>query len=144
MLSGPCWSRFCRAARRGGAAGGVITGWWSAGGVSGGCGRVRRGGIWPGSTGTGRPSAAGTGAGSGDGTWVEVLDGPRRGCDEAGARAWTVAADATVVRAHQPAAGARHAPPPGTGPARLAVAVLSAPGGAGAEANHKNAGEPGR
>jgi transposase len=68
---------------------------------------------------------------SGDGTWVKVLDGPRRGCDEAGARARAVAADATVVRAHQPAAGARHAPPPGTGPARLAVAVLSAPGGAG-------------
>jgi len=36
-------------------------------------------------------------------------------------------ADATVVRAHQHAALARHAPPKDIDPARLAVAVLSAP-----------------
>jgi hypothetical protein len=38
-----------------------------------------------------------------------------------------VAADATVVRAHQHAAGARHAPPADVDPERLAVARLSAP-----------------
>jgi len=40
---------------------------------------------------------------------------------------WTVAADATVVRAHQHAAGARRDPPQDIDPARLAVAGLSAP-----------------
>jgi hypothetical protein len=45
------------------------------------------------------------------GTWEMILDRLRAGCDEVGGRAWTVAADATVVRAHQHAAGARHAPP---------------------------------
>jgi transposase len=64
---------------------------------------------------------------SGDGTWEQVLDALRAGCDEAKGRAWTVAADATVVRAHQHAAGARHAPPKDIGPQRLAVAALSAP-----------------
>ena len=44
---------------------------------------------------------------SGDGTWEMILDRLRAGCDEAGGRAWTVAVDATVVRAHQHAAGAR-------------------------------------
>jgi len=68
---------------------------------------------------------------SGDGTWEKILEELRRGCDEGEARAWTVAVDATVVRAHQHAAGARHAPPGDIDPARLAVAVLSAPGGAG-------------
>jgi transposase len=64
---------------------------------------------------------------SGDGTWEEVLDALRAGCDEAEGRAWTVAADATVVRAHQHAAGARHAPPKDIGLQRVAVAALSAP-----------------
>ncbi len=64
---------------------------------------------------------------SGDGTWEQILDALRAGCDEAERKAWTVAADATVVRAHQHAAGARHAPPRDIDPARLAVAVLSAP-----------------
>ena len=63
---------------------------------------------------------------SGDGTWEQVLDALRAGCDEAEGRAWAVAADATVVRAHQHAAGARHAPPKDIGPQRLAVAALSA------------------
>ena len=47
---------------------------------------------------------------SGDGTWEKILDRLRAGCDEAEGKAWTVAADATVVRAHQHAAGARHEP----------------------------------
>jgi len=33
------------------------------------------------------------------------------GCDEAEGKHWTVSADSTVVRAHQHAAGARHARP---------------------------------
>ena len=64
---------------------------------------------------------------SGDGTWEKILDGLRAGCDQAEGRAWTVAADATVVRAHQHAAGARHAPPGDIPAERLAVAVLSVP-----------------
>jgi transposase len=64
---------------------------------------------------------------SGDGTWETILDQLRAGCDEAAGQAWTVAVDATVVRAHQHAAGARHAPPADIDPARLAPAVLSAP-----------------
>jgi transposase len=65
---------------------------------------------------------------SGDGTWERILDALRAGCDqEAAAAAWTVAADATVVRAHQHAAGARHAPPRDIPAERLAVTELSAP-----------------
>ena len=63
---------------------------------------------------------------SGDRTWEQILDALRAGCDEAEGRAWTVAADATVVRAHQHAAGARHEPPKDIAPDRLAVAELSA------------------
>ncbi|GAB2452156.1 hypothetical protein GCM10027187_20450 [Streptosporangium sandarakinum] len=43
-----------------------------------------------------------------DGTWEQILDRLREGCDED--EGWTVSADSTVVRAHQHAAGARHAP----------------------------------
>jgi transposase len=64
---------------------------------------------------------------SGDGTWEMILDRLRAGCDEVQGRAWTVAADATIVAAHQHAAGARHLPPADVDPARLAVAALSAP-----------------
>jgi transposase len=64
---------------------------------------------------------------SGDGTWEMILGRLRAGCDEAEGAAWTVAADATVVRAHQHAAGARRAPPADIDPARLAPAALSAP-----------------
>jgi len=55
-----------------------------------------------------------------------ILGALRAGCDE-GARDWAVAADATVVRAHQHAAGARHRPPADVDPARLAPAQLSTP-----------------
>ena len=64
---------------------------------------------------------------SGDGTWEMILDRLRAGCDAAAGQAWTVAADATVVRAHQHAAGARREPPADIDPARLAPAALSAP-----------------
>ncbi|WP_221481390.1 IS5 family transposase [Actinomadura livida] len=46
-----------------------------------------------------------------DGTWERILDGLRAGCDEAEGEDWTVSADSTIVRAHQHAAGARHARP---------------------------------
>ncbi|MFI6910460.1 IS5 family transposase [Nonomuraea sp. NPDC050394] len=54
-----------------------------------------------------------------DGTWGKLLDGLRAGCDAAEGADWTVSVDSTVVRAHQHAAGARHAPPrlPGKGDA---------------------------
>ena len=55
------------------------------------------------------------------------LDRLRAGSDEASRQAWTVAADATVVRAHQHAAGARREPPADIDPKRLAPAALSAP-----------------
>ena len=64
---------------------------------------------------------------SADGTWEKVLVALRAGCDAAEGTAWTVAADATVVRAHQHAAGARHAPPRDVPAQRLAPAVLSVP-----------------
>src|SRR6266851_788820 len=64
---------------------------------------------------------------SGDGTWEKILDALRAGCDQAEGTAWTVAADATVVRAHQHAAGARREPPADVPAERLAVTVLSVP-----------------
>jgi transposase len=45
-----------------------------------------------------------------DGTWEQVLDALRAGCDEAEGGGWTVSAESTVVRAHQHAAGARKVP----------------------------------
>jgi len=70
---------------------------------------------------------------SGDGTWETILDGLRAGCDEAEGKTWTVAADATVVRACQHAAPRRD-PPEDIDPARLAVAGLSAPARTGGSA----------
>jgi transposase len=63
----------------------------------------------------------------GDGTWEKILDQLRAGCDEVHGQAWTVAVDATVVRAHQHAAGARRQPPADVAPARLATTELSTP-----------------
>jgi hypothetical protein len=59
--------------------------------------------------------------------WEKILDQLRTGCDQAEGRGWTVAADATVVRAHQHAAGARHRPPADIDSARLEAAGLSSP-----------------
>ncbi len=64
---------------------------------------------------------------SADGTWEQVLGALWAGCDEGAGAGWTVAVDATVVRAHQHAAGARRQPPADVDPARLAPVVLSAP-----------------
>ena len=45
------------------------------------------------------------------GTWAKILDVLRAGCDVAEGKDWAVSADSTVIRAHQHAAGARHALP---------------------------------
>ncbi len=63
---------------------------------------------------------------SADGTWEMILGALRAGCD-GGAADWAVAVDATVVKAHQHAAGARRQPPADVDPARLAPAELTAP-----------------
>ena len=63
---------------------------------------------------------------SADGTWQEILDRLRAGCDEAEGKDWTLSADSTVVRAHQHTAGARRA--------------LPATWSRGAAANDKNGG----
>jgi transposase len=44
-----------------------------------------------------------------DGTWEKILDALRVGADEDEGADWTVSADSTIARAHQHAAGARHA-----------------------------------
>ncbi len=54
-----------------------------------------------------------------DGVRAEVLDELRRGCDQGEGLDWTIGVDGTVVRAHQHAAGARHAPPPTMDPAMV-------------------------
>ena len=46
-----------------------------------------------------------------DGTLAGVLDALRCGADVAEGPDWTIGVDGAVVRAHQHAAGARHAPP---------------------------------
>jgi len=61
-----------------------------------------------------------------------ILDRLRAGCDEGAGQAWTAAADATVVRPHQHAAGARRAPSADVDSARLAPAVLATRCAAGA------------
>jgi transposase len=66
----------------------------------------------------------------GDGTWERILRELRRACDGR-EQEWIVAIDATVIRAHQHAAGARKAPPGDIDPARLAPATLSAPASTG-------------
>lgn len=45
-----------------------------------------------------------------DGTWEQILDLLRAGADEGEGAGWTVGVDSTIARAHQHAAGARHAP----------------------------------
>jgi transposase len=60
---------------------------------------------------------------SGDGTWERILDKLRAGCDADEGAEWTVGMDATVVRAHQHAAGARREPPKDIPPQRLAVTL---------------------
>jgi transposase len=70
---------------------------------------------------------------SGDGTWEQMLEVLRAGCDAEEGEEWIAAIDSTVVRAHQHAAGARHAPPTDIDPDRLAPVELPAPGHTGGE-----------
>jgi transposase len=62
---------------------------------------------------------------SGDGTWVLVLDGLRADSDADDADGWTVGVDATVIRVHQHAAGARKRPPVDVAAEVLAPTVLT-------------------
>jgi transposase len=62
---------------------------------------------------------------SADGTWEMILGRLRAGCDAGAGAGWMAAVDATVVRAHQHAAGARRRPPADVAAGRLAPAVLS-------------------
>jgi transposase len=96
--------------------------------------RTRAGCSWrdlPGVYGNGKTACNRHRRWSGDGTWEKILDGLRAGCDKGEGRDWVVAADATVVRAHQHGAGARRGPPADIDAARLAPAALSAPARAG-------------
>jgi transposase len=72
---------------------------------------------------------------SGDGTWEQILAALQTDCDQDEAAAWTVSVDSTVdstvVRAHQHAAGARHAAPKDIDADRLAPITLSRPRGSG-------------
>ncbi|MFP1628069.1 IS5 family transposase [Streptomyces sp. 5K101] len=68
---------------------------------------------------------------SADGTWERLLQRVQAEADAAGVVDWDVSVDSTSVRAHQHAAGARHAPPPVKG------------GSAGGQ-NRSDLGEPGR
>jgi transposase len=65
---------------------------------------------------------------SGDGTWVRVLDELRCDADVGEGSDWTVGVDAAVVRAHQHAAGARHAPPVDVDPEVVASTVVDTGG----------------
>jgi hypothetical protein len=53
-----------------------------------------------------------------------MLAGLRAGCDLQEGAQWTVGIDATVVRGHQHAAGARHAPPKDIPAQRLTALLL--------------------
>ena len=66
---------------------------------------------------------------SGDGTWEQVLDQLRIGADghDDGGE-WLLGVDATVIRAHHHAAGARKSPPKDVPSERLAPPVLEVVG----------------
>jgi transposase len=61
---------------------------------------------------------------SADGTWAMVLSELRRGADAGMGEEWALGVDATVVRAHHHAAGARHLPPKDVPAEVLAPTVL--------------------
>lgn len=58
---------------------------------------------------------------SGDGTWERLLRQVQAEADAAGQIDWDISVDSTAVRAHQHAAGARHAPPPAFAPSKGAA-----------------------
>jgi len=65
---------------------------------------------------------------SADQSWVRVLDGLRRGADLSDGAQWAVGVDATVVRAHQHAAGARKLAPGDVAAEVLAITELDTGG----------------
>lgn len=67
---------------------------------------------------------------SGDGTWEQVLNALRTGCDvdlTAQEGEWAVSIDSTIVRAHHDAAGARDVPPMDIPTERLKAQVAPGP-----------------
>jgi transposase len=68
---------------------------------------------------------------SGDGTWERIFSALQADCDQDEGQDWSLAVDSTVVRAHQHAAGARHAPPKDVAAERLEPIALSRPVGTG-------------
>jgi hypothetical protein len=109
MRNGLGWNRCCPIGLRVGVGSGRITGWCSTG-CCGGLGVVSRGGRYRRRSGTGRLSLTGITAGQATEPWP-VLEELRRDADAAEGPDWTIGVDGAVVRAHQHAAGARHAPP---------------------------------
>jgi hypothetical protein len=81
---------------------------------------------------------------SADGTWEQILDRLRTGADDLDAEEWRLSIDATVLRAHHHASGARHRPLKDVPAERLAPTVLEvaerARGRAGAASNDKDSG----
>lgn len=61
---------------------------------------------------------------SADGTWEAILTELRAGCDADAGAEWAVGVDATVIRAHQHAAGAPRVAPKDVPADRLAPHVL--------------------
>ena len=59
----------------------------------------------------GRPSTTGIAAGQVTAPWLGSWTSCACGADVAEGPDWTIGVDGAVVRAHQHAAGARHAPP---------------------------------
>jgi len=79
---------------------------------------------------------------SGDDTWVKILDRLRAGCDVDEGSQWTVGADSSTVRAHQHAAGARHAPPKDIPEYKL-TPLLAAPAQTSVESPAESTGDTG-
>lgn len=126
MSSGPGWSRCSRIGPRPGVVVGWITDWSSMGC----CGRTRSGSAWrdlPECYGNWKTVYNRHRRWSGDGTWRVVLSSLRTDCDKTDAGEWVVGVDATVIRAHHQAAGARHEPPKDIPAGVLASVVLEAP-----------------
>ena len=65
---------------------------------------------------------------SADHSWARILNELRRDADREEGPQWTVGIDAGVVRAHQHAAGARHAPPGDVAPEVLACTEVATGG----------------
>jgi transposase len=116
MLSGRTWSRCCPTELRGGAAGGLITG-WSSMRCSGGLGPVHRGGIFRRSTAIGRPSTTATSAGRrtarGRPCWTNCAEAPTWPTGHSGR--WRSTRQSSARTSTRPALGALRRPYPTQG-----------------------------